>query len=58
MAVVLEGRHGNHAADVADFFATLHRAQGDKGRSQAWAGVAQLVRKRTSERLLETWPLD
>jgi hypothetical protein len=53
MAVVLEGRHGNHAADVAEFFASLHRLQGDAGRSQAWAGVAALVRTRERERLLE-----
>jgi hypothetical protein len=54
MAVVLEGRHGHHAAEVAEFFASLHRQHGDAGRSRAWAGVADLVRKRENERLLDT----
>ncbi|MFA5950819.1 MAG: hypothetical protein WC807_11115 [Hyphomicrobium sp.] len=53
MAVVLEGRHGNHAAEVADFFSSLHRHQGDTSRSRAWAGVARLVRRRESDRLLD-----
>jgi hypothetical protein len=53
MAVVLEGRHGNHAAEVADFFAILHRQHGDASRSKAWAGVASIVRRRTQERLLD-----
>lgn len=54
MAVVLEGRHGSHAADVAEFFAILHRQQGDSSRSRAWAGVARAVRKRESDRLLDS----
>lgn len=54
MAVVLEGRHGTYAADVADFFALLHRQLGDQDRSQAWGGVARTVRKRETERLLST----
>lgn len=54
MAVVLEGRHGNFAAEVADFFATLHRQHGDHGRSRAWSGVAMLVRKREHDRLIES----
>jgi len=29
MACVLEARHGRHAAEVADFFATLHDGNGD-----------------------------
>lgn len=53
MAVVLEGRHGRFAADVAEFFATLHSQQGDVHRSRAWAGVAARVRKREHERLIE-----
>jgi hypothetical protein len=52
MAVVLEGRHGLHAAEVADFFALLHRQIGDAGRSRAWGGVARAVRRRESDRLL------
>ena len=52
MASVLEGRHGLHAAEVADFFATLHSQDGDAGRCWAWAGVAETIRKR--ERLRAT----
>jgi hypothetical protein len=52
-AVVLEGRHGNHAAEVADFFAILHRQQGDTSRSKAWSGVADVVRRRESDRLTD-----
>ena len=33
MASVLEARHGSHAADVAEFFATFHTDKGDEGRS-------------------------
>jgi hypothetical protein len=51
MAAVLEGRHGNYAAEVADFFAMLHRQQGDRTRSKAWDGVADAVRRRTDDRL-------
>lgn len=53
MAAVLEGRHGGHAADVADFFSLFHSLEGDAGRSWAWSGVAELVRNRTRERLSE-----
>lgn len=52
MAVVLEGRHGTYAAEVAEFFALLHRQLGDNGRSQAWGGVARLVRRRENDRVL------
>ena len=52
MAVVLEGRHGSYAAEVADFFSLLHRQLGDRGRSSAWGGVARLVRRREHDRLL------
>jgi hypothetical protein len=51
LAAVLEGRHGLHAAAVADFFSTAHSQQGDAGRSWAWAGVAELVRRREITRL-------
>lgn len=40
MAEVLEGRHGNLAAEIAEFFASFHGQKGDAGRSWAWAGVA------------------
>ncbi len=51
MAAVLEGRHGGYAADVAEFFASVHSQQGDAGRSWAWAGVAELVRQRAVARM-------
>jgi hypothetical protein len=54
MAAVLEGRHGRLAADVAEFFAALHSHRGDAGRSWAWSGVAELVRRRESERLRQS----
>jgi len=50
MAETLESRHGLLAAQIADFFSTLHGHKGDAGRSWAWAGVAELVRKRERER--------
>lgn len=50
MAETLEGRHGELAAQVADFFSDLHGHKGDPGRSWAWAGVADLVRRRQMER--------
>jgi hypothetical protein len=51
MATVLEARHGLHAAEVADFFATLHVEKGDESRSCAWADVAERVRERQRRRL-------
>ena len=51
MATVLEGRHGLHAADVAEFFSSFHGERGDAGRSWAWAGVAATVRQRERRRL-------
>lgn len=50
MASVLEGRHGAFAAQVADFFSTQHALGGDAGRSWAWAGVAETIRKREKVR--------
>ena len=32
MAQTLEGRHGQHAAEVAEFFSSLHTDRGDAGR--------------------------
>ncbi len=51
MATVLEARHGLHAAQVADFFASLQLENGDENRSYAWADVAERVRERELERL-------
>lgn len=53
MARVLEARHGRLAAQVADFFASLHIDQGDENRSLAWADVAERVRERERRRLQE-----
>jgi hypothetical protein len=53
MACVLEGRHGLFAADVAEFFSTYHSQGGDAGRSWAWAGVAETIRRREQDRLSE-----
>ena len=53
MVAVLEGRHGTWAAEVAEFFSTMHSLKGDAGRSWAWAGVAELVRRRAEARLEE-----
>jgi hypothetical protein len=53
MVSVLEGRHGELAADVADFFATFHSMKGDAGRSWAWAGVAEVARRRAEARQSE-----
>ncbi len=51
MASVLEGRHGLFAAEVAEFFSSLHGERGDAGRSWAWAGVAETVRIRERHRV-------
>ncbi|MEQ1695279.1 MAG: hypothetical protein ABL901_05490 [Hyphomicrobiaceae bacterium] len=51
MASVLEGRHGFYAAEVAEFFSSLHGERGDAGRSWAWAGVAETVRIRERHRV-------
>lgn len=53
MACVLEGRHGNWAAEVAEFFATYHSIGGDVGRCWAWACVADTIRKREQSRARE-----
>jgi hypothetical protein len=53
MATVLEARHGLLAAEVADFFVTLHVENGDESRSYAWADVAERVRQRQQDRLLQ-----
>ena len=50
MVAVLEGQHGAWAADVAEFFSTMHGLKGDAGRSWAWAGVAEMVRRRAEAR--------
>ena len=53
MVSVLEGRHGAWAAEVADFFSTFHSLKGDAARSWAWAGVAELARRRADARQSE-----
>jgi hypothetical protein len=50
MVETLEGQHGPHAVGIAEFFATLHALKGDAGRSWAWAGVAEAVRRRAEAR--------
>jgi hypothetical protein len=51
---VLEGRHGQFAASVAEFFRCHHDLRGNITRAQAWADVAELVRRREQQRMLET----
>lgn len=51
MAKVLEGRHGVMAAEVADFLSAWHADRRDAGRSWAWAGVAETVRRRMRRRI-------
>jgi len=53
MALVLEGRHGCLAAEVAEFFATTHLQNNDSRRGTAWTRVADIVRSRTASRLAE-----
>ena len=51
MAEVLEGRHGLHAAGVAEFLCSVHEQRRDALRAWAWAGVAECVRQREQERV-------
>lgn len=51
MASVLEGRHGIHAEQVADFFSLANAQKGDASRSWAWAAVTERVRRRTTDRI-------
>lgn len=53
MVEVLEGRHGQLAANVAEFFSTMHGTKGDAGRAWAWAGVAAMVRQREKQRVAQ-----
>jgi hypothetical protein len=50
MASTLEGRHGQYAAEIAEFFASFHDERGDAGRCWAWVGVAATVRGRQRAR--------
>jgi hypothetical protein len=50
-ASVLEARHGIHAAEIAEFFSELNRQTGNIDRSWAWAGVADIVRRREWARI-------
>lgn len=53
MAIILESRHGIHAKDMAEFFASVHAKLGDAERCWAWGGVATMVEKRELARLNE-----
>ena len=53
MALVLEGRHGTLAAEVAEFFSCTHLQSSDRRRGVAWARVADIVREREAQRLGE-----
>jgi len=53
MATILEAKCGQYAAQVADFFASLHDEKGDTDCSGAWACVAERVRTRQWERTEE-----
>ena len=53
MALVLEGRHGSLAADVAEFFSSTHLQNDDRRRGTAWARVADIVRERTARRMVD-----
>jgi hypothetical protein len=50
IAEVMEGRHGVHAEGIARFFADHHALAGDAGRSWAWAGIAEALKRRASDR--------
>lgn len=58
MAGVLEGRHGVHAEDVAQFFIDWNAQKADASRCWAWAAVAERIRQRTSERVEMRQPVD
>lgn len=51
MAIILESRHGVHAKEMAEFFASVHAKLGDAERCWAWGGVATIVEKREQVRL-------
>ena len=53
MARVLEARHGNLAAEIAEFFASAHGHKGDAPRSWAWNVVAETIRQRDGARHVE-----
>ncbi len=55
VASLLEGTHGDLAADVADFIATQHSLEGDAARSWAWTNVVDRIRERERERLHQSW---
>jgi len=58
MALVLEGQHGQFAADVAEFFVSVHSQRGDAARAWAWQGVAARVRRRDQTRGWGKWCAD
>jgi hypothetical protein len=46
MVETLESQHGFRAIGIAEFYALMHSMRGDAGRSWAWAGVAEAVKRR------------
>jgi hypothetical protein len=57
MALVLEGRHGVLAAEVAEFFSCTHLQNADRRRGVAWARVADIVREREASRMGDAFRL-
>lgn len=51
MAIILESRHGAHAKDMAEFFASVHDKLGDAKRCCAWGDVACIVEQREQMRM-------
>ncbi len=50
MALLLEGAHGWHAREVAEFFEDLHATRGDIARAWAWASVVANLERRALDR--------
>jgi hypothetical protein len=46
MVETLESHHGLRASGIAEFYSLMHALRGDAGRSWAWAGVAEAVKRR------------
>lgn len=52
-AAVLEARHGSFAFEIAEFYATWHGQRGDFDRSSAWVEIAETIKTRGIDRLLD-----
>jgi hypothetical protein len=50
MVETLESHHGTRAVGIAEFYSQMHALRGDAGRSWAWAGVAEAVKRRQTVR--------